>query len=145
MRQNAVRDAATLVRDPDDDMLRRLAYKNLNGWWFGSAVFSNDCLYRVPDEFSDNVLQMAFNIGEGSIKMALDADVGNLNMGAVCSLDQFLGGLAAALNNFLCVAFQEDFADGVVVRIEFGLIVGEVPGRVEGVGQCQMLLCDDTA
>ena len=147
MGQHLVRYASALIRDSYNYVLGCLAYENLNRWWCGVTVLllRNDGLYRVSDELTDDIFQMALNVRKGSIKMAFDANLGNLHMRAVGGFDQFLGRLAAALYDLFGIALEEDFADGVVVWIVLGLDVWKMPWRVEGVGQRQMLLCNNTA
>ena len=59
------------------------------------------------------------------------------------TLDQLLGRLAAALDNLLCVALEEDLAHGLGVGIVEWLGVGKVPWGVEGFGKREMLLGND--
>lgn len=88
---------------------------------------------------------MALNVRKSSIKMAFDANFRNLYVRAIGGFDQFLGCLAAALHNLFGIALEEDFAHGVVVCIVLGLDMWKMPWRIEGVGQRQVLLCNDTA
>ena len=56
-----------------------------------------------------------------------------------------LDGLGTLLNNLLCVAFEEDFADKFILWTRMRLLcVWEVPGRMESLGQSEMLLSDDS-
>ena len=59
--------------------------------------------------------------------MAFNANLGDLHMGAICSFDQFLSCLAAALHDLFGVALEEDLADGIVVGVVLRLIVWEMP------------------
>jgi hypothetical protein len=58
---------------------------------------------------------MTQDVGESSVQMAVDVDLGDLDMRAVCALDQFLGSFATRLDNFFGVASQEDLANGLLV------------------------------
>ena len=59
--------------------------------------------------------------------MAVDVDVGHVEMGAVGAPDELLGCPAAALDNLLCIAPEKDLADGFGVGIVQRLSVGKVP------------------
>lgn len=105
----------------------------------------DDCLYRVPYELANDVLQVTLNIGKGGIQMTLDSNLGDLYVRAASGPDKLLGCPTATLYNLFGIAFQKDFADSINMRVVFGLVVWKVPGRIEGVGECQMLLCDDAS
>ena len=65
--------------------------------------------------------------------MAFDTNLWELYMGTVCSLDQLLRCLPAALDNLLGVALEKDLAHSVDVRIMLMLALREMPRRIEGV------------
>jgi hypothetical protein len=58
---------------------------------------------------------MTQDVGESSVQMAVDVDLGDLDMRAVCALNQFLGSFATRLDNLFGVASQEDLANGLLV------------------------------
>jgi hypothetical protein len=115
-------------------------------WWrlgvFGCALL-DDGLYRVAQQLANNVLEVAEDVRECSLEMAVHFDLGDLDIRAVCTPDQLLRGLSTIFDNFFGIASQEDLANGFLVVQQLG--VGKVPGRVEGFGERQMLLCDDTS
>jgi len=119
MRQNLARDPPALVGDSDLDVLGGLANQDFNRRRPGTVWFAllNDGLNGVAEKFSNDVLQVALDVGESGIDVTVDVDVRNLNMPTVGSFDQFLGSLAAALDDFLCITFEEYFTDGVHMRV----------------------------
>jgi hypothetical protein len=123
-----------LVGFADEDLDRR--------WCgvFGRALL-DDGLYRVPQQLADDVLEMAENVWEGSLEMAVHFDLWDLDVGAVCAPDQLLRRLSTVLDDFFGVASQKDLANSFLVVQQLG--VREVPGRIERLGERQMLLCDD--
>lgn len=147
MRQNLVGDATALIRYPDDYMLGRLADQHLDWRRLGTVILSllDNGLDGVSDQLADDVLQVTLDVREGSIEMAFDTDVWELYVGAVCGLDQLLRRPSATLDDLFGVAFEEYFAHSVRVWVVLGLVVGKVPGSIEGVCQGQMLLGNDTA
>jgi hypothetical protein len=70
-------------------------------------------------------------------------DLWDLDVGAVCASDQILRRLSTVLDNLFGVASQEDLAYGLLVVQQLG--VWKMPGRVEGLGECEMLLGNDTS
>lgn len=86
---------------------------------------------------------MAEDVWERGIQVAVQFDVGNLDVGAVCASDQILRRLSTFFDNLFGVASQEDLAHGLLVMQQLG--VGEVPGRVEGLCECEMLLGNDAS
>jgi hypothetical protein len=58
---------------------------------------------------------MTEDIRESSVQVAVDIDLGDLDMRAMCALDQFLGSFATRLDNLFGVASQEDLANGLLV------------------------------
>ena len=86
---------------------------------------------------------MAQDVGKRGIQVAIDIDLGDLNVRTVCALDQVLGGLATRLDNLFGIASQEDFADGLLVVWRRG--VWEMPGRVVCLGQGEVLFGNDAS
>lgn len=87
---------------------------------------------------------MAEDVGEGRVEVAVDFDIGYVDAGAVGALDKLLHGLAAVLDDFSGVALEEDFTDGLLV-VGWVHGVGEMPGRVEGIGEGKVLFGNDPA
>ena len=145
-RYDFVGNATTLIRYSDDHMLRRLANQNLD-WWCpvgaGGPVF-DDGLDRVAKKLTNNVLQVAQDVGKGCFQMTLDCDVWQYAARAVSLSSQDCRSIPACLHHFTSAATQKDFSYEVRVRIKLGLGVGKVPGRVECFGQGKVLFSDDS-
>lgn len=59
-------------------MLRRMADEDLNRRKFrGGRMAVNGGLNRVSEELADDIFDMRENVGEGSVKMTLDLDLGD--------------------------------------------------------------------
>lgn len=106
------------------------------------AVAVDDGLNRVAQELADNVLDVAEDVGEAGVEVANDADLGDGDVGPVDGASEGADGLGAALDDVLGRALDEDLADEVGLG-ELGAR-GEV-GRVEGLGQREVLLGDEAA
>jgi hypothetical protein len=141
--QQLVRNASALIRDSYNHVLVGFADEHLDRRRFGvlGCTLLDDGLDRVPQQLANYVLEVAKDVREGRLEMAVHFDLGDLDIRAVCASDQLLGGLSAILDDFFGIASQENLANGFLVVQQLG--VREVPGRVEGLGECQMLLCND--
>lgn len=53
--------------------------------------------------------------------------------------------LPTFFNNLSCLTPQKDLSDEFSVWIMLLLCIGKMPRRMECFGQCEMLLCDDSA
>jgi hypothetical protein len=76
---------------------------------------------------------MTQDVRESRIQVAVDLDLRNIDMVAICALDQLLRSLATRLDNFLCVASQKYFSNCLLVLR--GLSIWEMPWRVERFGE----------
>jgi hypothetical protein len=88
-------------------------------------------LHRVAQQLADDVLEVAEDVGEVGVEVAVDADLGQGYVRTVGPLQDLADGVAAACDDVFGDALEEDGAD------EFRL--GELgprgePRRVEGVG-----------
>lgn len=143
--------AAAAVRDADDDELGGLANGDLDGGHGGGVgaglgsraladLALDDGLHRVAEELADNVLEVAEDVGEAGGEVALDVDLGDLDLGPVGGAGEGLDGAAAAVDDVLGDALDEDFAD----EVGFGeLGAGGEPGGVVCFGEGEVLLGDD--
>lgn len=86
---------------------------------------------------------MAQDVGEGGLEVAVDLDLRDLNVGAVCTPDEVLRRASTALDNFLRVASQKNLPHSLLVMQLLG--VGEMPWGIERLGECQMLFCNDAS
>lgn len=139
-------DAAAAVRNADDDVLLGFADCDFDGRRRGRGVVGlflvvlDDGLDRVAQELADDVLEVAEDVGEARVEVAVDFDLGDLYVGAVCGVGELGDGFGAAAYDIFGEAFDEDFAD----EIGFGeLGAGREVGRVESFGEGEVLLCDD--
>jgi hypothetical protein len=73
-----------------------------------------------------------------------ELELGKRGSGTVGRGAEGQDGVVASVHDFAGVALQEDFTDKFGPRIGCIGRVGEVPGRVEGFGQCEMLFCYDS-
>jgi hypothetical protein len=92
MRQLSTRDAATTIAYSNDYMLLVFTDGDLHRRRFHVVrirvkflVSIDDGLDRVAKELTDDVLEMAENIGERSIKMAIHRDIRDLDVGTIGS------------------------------------------------------------
>ncbi len=147
MRKDLPRYAAALIGEPDDDVLGSFAYENLDRGWIAGAVSSpfDDGLYGIPQQLADDVLQMAQDVGEGGVEVTSEIDIRYGTVGSVRFSSECLCCLAAPLHDFLGIAAEKDLPDEVRVRFYVDLGVWEMPRRIEGFSQGEVLLCDDTA
>lgn len=140
------RDAAALVGDADDDVVRRLADCDLDGRRLAlpalGLVVLDDGVHGVAEELANNVLEVVQDVGEAGGEVALDADLGDGDAWAVGRAGEGLDGVTAARDDVASDAAYEDFADEVGLR-ELGAR-GEV-GGVESRGESKVLLCDYAA
>lgn len=135
VRQYLIRNAATLIRYSNYHMLRGFADQDLDGRRASAIKLSllDQGLYRVPQELTNDVLQVALNVRKSCIKVTVDADFRNLHMRSISGLDQVLRSLSASLDNLLCIAFEKDLADSVAMGVVDWLGVWEMPWRVESI------------
>lgn len=87
-------------------------------WWCGGGFFEflvlvDDGLDGVAEEFSDDVFEVAEDIGEAGVEVAVDFDFGDLDVGAVGGICEGCDGFGAAVDDILGGAFDEDLADEV--------------------------------
>ena len=139
-------NATTLIRYSDDYMLRGLGNENLD-WWCSVGAggpFFDDCLDRVAKKLTDNVLQVAQDVGKGSLQMTLDCNARQYAARAVSLSSQGSRSIPACLHHVASAATQEDFSYEVRVRVNLGFGVGKVPRRVECFGQGKVLFSDDS-
>lgn len=94
-------------------MLRSFADQDLDWWGLRVLGFSllYDSLYRVAQQFADNVFEVAQDVWERRIQVTVDLDLGNLDMRTVSTPDQLLSSLATRLNDLFRVASQKDLSD----------------------------------
>lgn len=146
MREVLARDAAAAVRDADDGVLRRLADGDLDGRRLAqrplALVALDDGVHRVAEELADDVLEVVEDVGEAGGEVALDADLGDGGVRAVGGAREGLDRAAAAGDDVVGDAPDEDLADEVGLG-QLGAW-GEVRG-VEGCCQGEVLLCDYAA
>lgn len=124
-------------------MLRRFANQHLDGRQrriFGLALL-DDCLNRISQQFANDVFEVAEDIREGGLQVAVHFDLWDGYVRTVSAPDQLLRSFSAVLDNFFGVAAKKDFANGFLVVQ--GLGMGKVPWGVECLGECKMLLCND--
>lgn len=86
---------------------------------------------------------MTQDVREGGIQMTLDVDLGELR-GFRGLSHKILRNSSAALYDLFGLAFEEDFADKVCVHVHSFMRVWEMPWRVEGLCEGEVLLCDYT-
>jgi hypothetical protein len=144
--QDFVRDTSTLVGNADNDVLRGFANQDLDGRQLGifRLALLDDGLDRIAQKLTNDVFKMAQNVRKSRVEVAVDFDFGDVNVWAIGVLDQLLHRLAAIFDYLFCIAAQEDLAYGLlVVRMDLGL--WEVPWRIESLGKCKMLFCNDAS
>ena len=126
----------------------RLGFANKDlDWWCpvgAGGPFFDDGLDRVAKKLTDNVLQVAQDIGKGSIQMTLNCNIRQCAARAVSLSSQSSRSIPACLHDFTSAATQEDFSYEVRVRVNLSLGVGKVPRRVECFGQGKVLFSDDS-
>jgi hypothetical protein len=105
-------------------------------------VVLDDGLDRVAQELADDVLEMAEDVREACVEVAVDLDLGDLDVGSVCGVGELGDGFGAAANDVFGEAFYEDFTDEVGFR-ELG--AGREVGRVECLCEGEVLLRDDSS
>lgn len=146
VREFLARDAAAAVGYADDDVLLGFAYCDFDGMgWRGGVVglflvVLDDGLDGVAQELADNVLEMAEDVGEARVEVAVDFDLGNLYVGSVCGVSELGDGFGAAAYDIFGEAFYKDFAD----EVGFGeLGAGGEVGGVESFREGEVLLRND--
>lgn len=87
-------------------MLRGLADQHIDRRWFGifGLALFDDGLYGIAQKLSKDVFQMTQDVGKRGVEVSVDVDLGYVDMRAVCALDEFLGSLAARLDDLFGVA-----------------------------------------
>jgi hypothetical protein len=139
-------DAAAAIRYSDDDVLLGFAYCDFDGRGRRGRVVGlflvalDDSLDGVAQELTDNVFEVAEDVGEARAEVAIDFDLGHLYSWGVCSAGELSDGFGAAAYDVLGRAFYEDFADKVGLG-ELG--AGREVGRVESFCKGEVLLRDD--
>lgn len=117
VREYVARDAAAAVRDADDDVLLRLAERDLDGRGLLAvplgvlAVVLDHGLHGVPQQLADDVLEVAEDVGEGHLQVSVNADLGDRGIGAVGGARHVLRGASAALDNVPGHASEEYLPD----------------------------------
>lgn len=78
--QDLTWDSPALVRDAHDHVLRGFADEHFDGWrWLRRVrVFLHDSLHRVAQELAHDVLEVAEDVGESRVNMALYLDLWDL-------------------------------------------------------------------
>mgnify|MGYP005988313611 CR=1 FL=1 len=61
----------------------------------------DDGLDGVAEEFTDNVFEVAEDVGEAGVEMAVDFDLGDLDVGAVGGIGEGGDGFGAAVDDIL--------------------------------------------
>lgn len=107
-----------------------------------AIVVVDDGLDRVPEQLADDVLEVAEDVGEGRLEVALDSDLGHLHVRAVGGAREVPHRAAAPLDHVLGHALEEDLANELRLgerrpRLE--------PVGVERLGERQVLLRYDPA
>ena len=136
-----------MIGYPDDNMLWRFTNQDLDWWWtigWCRRPF-DDCLDGVAKKLANDVLEMAQDVGKGSIQMTVDHDVRQYAARTIGLFSESTRSVPASLYHFTSVATQEDFSDKFRTGIDLRLGVGKVPWGVECFGQCKVLLGDDPA
>lgn len=73
----------------------------------------NDGLDRVAEEFANDVFEVAEDVREAGVEVAVDFDLGDLDVGAVGRIGEGGDGFGAAVDDIFGSTFDEDFADEV--------------------------------
>lgn len=73
----------------------------------------DDGLDRVAQEFADDVLEVAEDVGEAGFKVAVNLDLGDLHVRAVGVACEGDGGFGTTIDDVLGDAFDKDLADEV--------------------------------
>lgn len=148
VRELLARDAATAVGYADDDVLLGFADCDFDGRGRRRGVVGlflvvlYDGLDGVAQELADNVLEMAEDVGEARAKVAVNFDLGDLDIRSVCGAGELGDGFSAAAYDIFGEAFDEDFAD----EVGFGeLGAGGEVGGVESFREGEVLLRDDSS
>ena len=143
VREHVARDAAPAVRDPDYDVLLGLADGDLDGRGrrlrlaLGVGVGARlgvgveDGRDRIPQQLADDVLQVAEDVGEGRVQVALDPDLGDGHVRPVGRPRQVPHRVPAPLDHVPGGALQEDLPDELGFR---GRRAHLEPVRVEVLG-----------
>lgn len=141
-------DAAAAVRDADDDMLLSFANCDFDGRGRRRGmvglflVVLDDGLDGVAQELADNVLEMTEDVREARVEVAVDFDLGDLDVGSVCGAGELGDSFGAAAYDIFGEAFDEDFAN----EVGFGeLGTGREVGGVESFCEGEVLLRDDSS
>ena len=81
---------------------------------------------------------MAQYVWKRCVQMPVDVYLRDGHVRPIRTLYEILRGLSATFDDLFGIASKEDLADDIGLAI-VGLGMGEVPGRVEGLGQSQVL------
>ena len=131
----------------DDHMLWRFANQDLDWWWIWiwCRPSFDDCLDGIAKELANDVLEVAQDVGKGSIQMTLDRDIRQYAARTIRLFSEGIRPVPACLYHFTSVATQENFSYKFRIGIDLRLGVGEVPWGVECFGQSKVLLGNDPA
>jgi hypothetical protein len=84
---------------------------------------------------------VAKDVRKGNIKVAVHLDLRDNNVRTIRALNQLLCSLPTLVYDLFSIASQEDLSDSLLVMQQLG--IWEVPRRVEGLCEGQMLFGDD--
>jgi hypothetical protein len=148
VRELLARDAAATVGYADDDVFLGFAYCDFDGRGGRRGVVGlflmvlDDGLDGVAQELADNVLEMAEDVREARVEVAVDFDLRDLDVGSVCGAGKLGDGFDAAAYDIFGEAFDKNFAD----EVGFGeLGAGREVGGVESFREGEVLLRDDSS
>lgn len=105
-------------------------------------VAVDDGLDGVAQELADDVLEVAEDVGEAGVEVAVDFHLGHLHLGPVGGAGELGDGFCAAADDILGEALDEDFANEVGLG-EGG--AGREVGGVESFCKGEVLLSDDSS
>jgi hypothetical protein len=111
--------------------------------WRGFLTLNNS-LNTVSEEFANYVFEVRENVWKCCIEVTGEFECGQGSRRAVCSGGEGEDCVVAAIYDFTGVAFQKDFTNKFRAYARGMRGIGEVPGRVEGFCQSEMLLCYDS-
>lgn len=148
VREFLARDAAAAIGYADDDVLLSFADCDFDGRGRRRGVVGlllvvlDDGLNGVAEKLADNILEMAEDVREARVEVAVDFDLRDLDVGSVCGAGELGDSFSAAAYDIFGKAFDEDFAD----KIGFGeLGAGREVGGVKGFREGEVLLRDDSS
>jgi hypothetical protein len=86
---------------------------------------------------------VAEDIGKGGFQVTVQTDLRERDIWPVGFTSEVLRGDSTAFHHLTSIASEEHLADEVVLGILWQFGLGKVPGRVEGLGQGEMLFGND--